>query len=173
MDEDATWYGSRPLRRPHCIRRVPSAPRKGHSTTPSFRPMSIVATVAHLSYCWAASRHHLGFLKFENFNGRTGQEYWTASSCQISWLSLELLLRHSDFSIFQDGGGGFLKCQMFNGRTAQEGGTALMCHISSKSVKSLPWYGDFSETTYRGNRLELRCVRPSVRPQKSFFPISI
>ena len=32
------------------IRRVPSAPRKGHST-PSFRPMSIVATVAHLSYC--------------------------------------------------------------------------------------------------------------------------
>jgi len=37
--------------RPHCIRRVPSAPRKGHST-PSFRPMSTVATVAHLSYCW-------------------------------------------------------------------------------------------------------------------------
>ena len=53
MDEDAIWYGSRPRRRPHCIRRVPSDPRKGHSTTPSFRPMSIVATVAHLSYCWA------------------------------------------------------------------------------------------------------------------------
>ena len=52
MDEDATWYGSRHRRRPHCIRRVPSAPRKGHST-PSFRSMSIVATVAHLSYCWA------------------------------------------------------------------------------------------------------------------------
>jgi len=53
MDEDSTWYGIRPRRRPRCIRRVPSAPRKGHSTTPSFRPMSIVATVAHLSYCWA------------------------------------------------------------------------------------------------------------------------
>jgi len=53
MDEDATWYGSRPRRRPRCIRRVPSAPRKGHSTPPSFRPMSIVATVAHLCYCWA------------------------------------------------------------------------------------------------------------------------
>ena len=53
MDEDATWYGSRPPRRPHCIRRVPSAPRKGHSTPASFRPMSIVAMVAHLSYCWA------------------------------------------------------------------------------------------------------------------------
>jgi len=53
MDEDATWYASRPRRRRHCIRRVHSAPRKGHSTRPSFRPMSIVATVAHLSYCWA------------------------------------------------------------------------------------------------------------------------
>jgi len=27
-----TWYGSRHRRRPHCIRRVPSARRKGHST---------------------------------------------------------------------------------------------------------------------------------------------
>ena len=52
MDEDATWYRSRHRCRPHCIRWVPSARRKGHSTpTPSFRPMSIVATVAHLSYC--------------------------------------------------------------------------------------------------------------------------
>jgi len=49
IDEDATWYGCRPPRRSHCIRRVPSAPRKGHSTPP-LRPMSIVATVAHLSY---------------------------------------------------------------------------------------------------------------------------
>jgi len=47
------WYLKyRPPRRPHCIRRVPSAPRNGHSTPP-LRPMSIVATVAHLSYCWA------------------------------------------------------------------------------------------------------------------------
>jgi len=36
VDEDATWYGIRPRCRPHCIRRVPSAPRKGHSTTPLF-----------------------------------------------------------------------------------------------------------------------------------------
>jgi len=42
----------RPLCRPHCIRRVAGTPRKGHST-PTFRPMSIVATVAHLSNCWA------------------------------------------------------------------------------------------------------------------------
>jgi len=29
------------------------APAKGSQQPPSFRPMSIVATVAHLSYCWA------------------------------------------------------------------------------------------------------------------------
>jgi len=32
--------------------RDPAPPRKRHNT-PSFRPMFIVATVAHLSYCWA------------------------------------------------------------------------------------------------------------------------
>ena len=32
MDEDATWYGSRPRPRPHCIRRGPSSPLKGHSS---------------------------------------------------------------------------------------------------------------------------------------------
>ena len=34
MDEDATWYGSRARTRAQYIRRVPSAPRKGHSTPP-------------------------------------------------------------------------------------------------------------------------------------------
>ena len=33
MDEDATWYGSRPQPRAHCVRRGPSStPRKGHSS---------------------------------------------------------------------------------------------------------------------------------------------
>ena len=54
MEEDATWYGSRPRPKPHCTRRGPSSLAKCHSSpTPSFRPMSIVAAVAHLSYCWA------------------------------------------------------------------------------------------------------------------------
>jgi len=57
MDDDATWYGSRPQPRPHCVRRGPSFPRErgtaASSPPPSFRPMSIVTTVAHLSYCWA------------------------------------------------------------------------------------------------------------------------
>ena len=52
MDEDAAWYGSRPRRRPHCTRQGPSSRKRGTAPS-SFRPMSIVATVAHLSYCWA------------------------------------------------------------------------------------------------------------------------
>jgi len=37
MDEDATWYGSRPRPRPHCIRRVPAL-RETAQQPPSFRP---------------------------------------------------------------------------------------------------------------------------------------
>jgi len=52
MDEDTTWYGSGLRPRPHCVRRGPSSPVRGAQQPPSsFRPMSIVATVAHLSYC--------------------------------------------------------------------------------------------------------------------------
>jgi len=53
MDKGTTWCGSRPRPRSHCIRRGPSSPQKRHSSPPPFWPMSIVATVAHLSYCWA------------------------------------------------------------------------------------------------------------------------
>ena len=35
------------------IDRDPALPAKGEQQRPSFRPMSIVATVAYLSYCWA------------------------------------------------------------------------------------------------------------------------
>jgi len=50
MDKDAAWYGSRPRPRPHCTRRGSSSCERG-TAAPSFRPMSIVTTVAHLSYC--------------------------------------------------------------------------------------------------------------------------
>jgi len=59
MDEDATWYGSRPRPRRHCIRRGPSSPQQ---RPPSFRPMSIMATVVHLSYHWALVCFSLGNL---------------------------------------------------------------------------------------------------------------
>jgi len=38
MDEDATWYESRPRPRPHCIRRGPNSARKGHSSPRLFGP---------------------------------------------------------------------------------------------------------------------------------------
>jgi len=36
MDQDATWYGSRPRPWPHCVRWGPSSPSKGHSGLPLF-----------------------------------------------------------------------------------------------------------------------------------------
>ena len=49
MDEDATWYGSRPRPKRHCVRLKPSSPHgKGHSN-PTFRPMSIVAKRSPIS----------------------------------------------------------------------------------------------------------------------------
>jgi len=56
MDEDATWYGSRPRPRPRCIRRGPCYPRKGHSSPPSFGPCllwprSPISATAELLFC--------------------------------------------------------------------------------------------------------------------------
>ena len=42
-------------------------------------------------------RRHLGFLKFQIFNGRDDQEGRTASSCQISSKSVKLRLRYGYF----------------------------------------------------------------------------
>jgi len=50
MDEDATWYGCR-HRLGHIVLEGTRLPAKGAQQPPSFRPMSIVATVAHLGYC--------------------------------------------------------------------------------------------------------------------------
>jgi len=51
MDKDATWYGSKPRPRPHCIRRRPRSLRKGHSSPPLFGscllwPRSPISTTA-------------------------------------------------------------------------------------------------------------------------------
>jgi len=52
--ESLNWYGSRSRPRPHCTRRGPSSRERGTTAQqPPLRPMSLVATVAHLSYCWA------------------------------------------------------------------------------------------------------------------------
>jgi len=45
-------------------------------------------------------RRHLGFLKFEIFNGRTAQDGWTTSPCQILSKSVKPRPRYGDFTIF-------------------------------------------------------------------------
>ena len=49
-------------------------------------------------------RRHLGFRKFQIFNGWDAQEDRSASACQILSKSLKTRLRYGNFSIFQDGG---------------------------------------------------------------------
>jgi len=51
-NQDATWYWGRPRPRSHYTRRGPRS-LEGGTAAPSFPPMSIVATVVYLSYCWA------------------------------------------------------------------------------------------------------------------------
>jgi len=62
MDQDGTWYGGRPRPRRHCVRWGPSSPppRKGHSSPPSFRSMSIVAKRSLIS----ATAEHVFKLRF-------------------------------------------------------------------------------------------------------------
>ena len=51
MDEDATWYGSIDIGAGHIVLDgFRALLERGTAPPPSFRPMSIVATVAHLSY---------------------------------------------------------------------------------------------------------------------------
>jgi len=50
MDQGATWYGGRPRPRRHCVRWRPSYPHgKGHSSSPTFRPISIVTKRSPIS----------------------------------------------------------------------------------------------------------------------------
>ena len=50
MDQDATWYGGNLVPGDVVLDGVPALPPK-RSIAASFGPISIVATVAHLSYC--------------------------------------------------------------------------------------------------------------------------
>jgi len=82
LDENATWYGSRPRPRAHCVRQEPSSPpRKGKAPLPLFGPcllwprrpsqlllssffykstcrlLSSTSTIAICCYCSAQSRY--------------------------------------------------------------------------------------------------------------------
>ena len=58
-------------------------------------------------------RRHLGFFKFQIFNGRTAQEGRNASPCQIWSKSVNWRPRYGDFSIFQDGDAAILDFSNF------------------------------------------------------------
>jgi len=49
MDQDATWYGGKPLPRPHCVRRGPNYPMERGTAAPTFRPMSMLAKRSPIS----------------------------------------------------------------------------------------------------------------------------
>ena len=60
MDEDATWYGSRPRPRPHCVRRGPSFPATGAQQHPLFSahvccghgsPSQLLPSSCWINYC--------------------------------------------------------------------------------------------------------------------------
>ena len=53
MDQDATWYGGRPRPRQLCVRGGPRStlPKKGQSSLPNFRPISVVVKRLHASRC--------------------------------------------------------------------------------------------------------------------------
>jgi len=51
-----------------------------------------------------AAVRHLGFMKFNFFNGRSGKGTHFASAYQILQKSVRPLQRYRDFVIFQDGG---------------------------------------------------------------------
>jgi len=84
MDEDTTWYGSRPLPRPRCIGRGPSSPRKGHSSLPLFsahvyyghgRP----STAELLFTCCISALPEFSQLLFDFFNILTHDSYISAA----------------------------------------------------------------------------------------------
>ena len=53
MDEDASWYGSRPRPKPHCVRRGPSSPgERGTAALPFFSAHVYCGDGHGLSYCF-------------------------------------------------------------------------------------------------------------------------
>jgi len=93
-------------------------------------------------------RRHLGFSKFQIFNGGDGQEGPITSPCQISLKSAQTRPRYRDlFRCFKMAAAAILdfkKFKLFNGRNGQERQTASLCQTSSKSLETRPRYVSFN-----------------------------
>ena len=87
MDEDATWYGSRPRRRPHCIRRVPSVSAKGAQHLPLLdtcygRPSQLLLSSCYfLTTTPPPSRRHVVFFFDDDSRHSTSTPPPTTSRC--------------------------------------------------------------------------------------------
>jgi len=112
--------------------------------------VKIAVTAAEIWCFWIfqdGGRCHLGFWKFQIFNGGDGQEGRITAPCQISLKSAQKRPRYRDLSIFQDGGRrhlGFSKFQIFNGGHGKGGRITAPCQISLKSAQTRPRYRDLS-----------------------------
>jgi len=75
IHQDVTWYKDRRRPMPRCVRQGLSwpPPLKGHNSPP-LRPMSIVAMVSHLSYCWALVKNDTINYAFKDFTGAERKE---------------------------------------------------------------------------------------------------
>ena len=73
MDEDATWYGSRPRPRPHCI----SSARKGHSSPHLFGPCLLCPpgrpSQLLLSSCLVFSTPSVFLVRYDKFSSIRGR----------------------------------------------------------------------------------------------------
>jgi len=102
-----------------------------------------------------AAVRHLGFLKFEFFDGRAVKGHILH---QRTKFYKDRSNRYGDiaiFVIFQDGGRrhfGFSKIRNFNNRSAVRGQYASLYQILSKSVKRLQRYSDLTVFFQNGGR---------------------
>jgi len=81
-------------------------------------------------------RRHLGFFKFEIFNGRAAKEGQTAPNLVEIGQNAADLSQFFKFSRWRPPPSWIF--EIFNGQMAQEGRIASPCQIWSKSVKPLP-----------------------------------
>ena len=123
-----------------------------------------------------AAVRHLGFVKFEFFNGRSG---WGQILHHRTKFYGDRSNRYGDiaiFVIFQDGGRrhfGFSEIRNFNGRSAVGGQYASLYQILSKSVKRLQRYSDLTVFHNGGRPPSWICWAPISTTHDDFLMVSI
>ena len=124
-------------------------------------------SMADFPFFKMAAVRHLGFSKVENFNRRSDSEDKCASSCQISWRSVEPLRRYGQYSIFKMAAVHqlqFLKVGNFKFGSSSEVQYESSCQISRRSVEPFRRSGRFFKmATVRHLWFFLRVLVPSTK----------